>query len=159
MSKKIIILIAIFLGVALIAAGVVGWISSKSDKQQNHWLRQFEKERLNLSDSQKKEMNQLRLDLQNKIKPLQSKAHQTRIELMELLKDTSPDDNAIRQKQIEISQLQSEMQGLVIDNLLDIKKILKPDQQKILFDVMCMGFCGGNDFGSHGLRDGGCNDH
>jgi Spy/CpxP family protein refolding chaperone len=141
-------LIFFFSGSVLISLGIVGWIYTKSENKKDDWSKRFEKQSLNLSESQKREMDSLRLDLQKKMKPIQLKARQARIELMELVKDPSPDKNAIMSKQAEITQLQSDIQKLVVDNLLQMKNILSPDQQKVLFDTMCTGFCGG-----HGLKD------
>lgn len=61
---------------------------------------------------------------------------QLRDELLELLAAPEPDMGAIRTKQEKILERQGWMQGLVLDRLLEEKKVLTAEQEEKLFSLM-----------------------
>lgn len=59
-----------------------------------------------------------------------------RTELIDLIASPNPDTEAIRGKQEEVRKAQSRMQDLVVEHLLDEKKLLTEGQQQRLFQIM-----------------------
>ena len=111
-------------------------------------------ESLKLSDSQKKDFENLNTDFAKQRVEQQAKIKVAGIELHSLLQADAPDRSAIQKKVGEISDLQAQNRMLRVDHWFAINKILTPDQQKIWKDVLerPMGGCFG---GRMGQRMGG----
>lgn len=86
---------------------------------------------LNLTDAQKKQMEELRTSMQKQAVKLRSSVQLDRIDLRELLKADEPNKAAIEKKLDEIAKLQTEQKMLRINHMLDVRKILTPEQLKI----------------------------
>jgi Spy/CpxP family protein refolding chaperone len=59
-----------------------------------------------------------------------------RLDVIDLIAVEEPDTEAIRAKQDEILATKRSIQGLVMDHLLAEKKILAPEQQQRLFEML-----------------------
>ena len=59
-----------------------------------------------------------------------------RRELIDLLEEARPDQQALARKQQEILEGQRKMQQMIVDELIEEKSILKPEQQKKLFELI-----------------------
>jgi Spy/CpxP family protein refolding chaperone len=88
-------------------------------------------EKLDLTDSQKKQLRDIRTAMQKNAVQLKSKVSIARIDLRELLTADEPDKGAIEKKLNEIGQLQTNQKLLRINHLLDMRKVLTPEQLKI----------------------------
>jgi Spy/CpxP family protein refolding chaperone len=86
---------------------------------------------LKLTDQQRKDIQDLRFDLQKKMIEQQAKVKTARLELAELFKADTPDKAAIENKAAEVSQLQSQQRILALDHWFAVNKLLTPDQQKV----------------------------
>jgi Spy/CpxP family protein refolding chaperone len=85
-------------------------------------------EKLDLSDAQKKQLGDMRTSMQRNAVQLHGKNALAKIDLRELLSTDEPDRNAIEKKLNEIAQLQTQQKLLRINHMLDMKKILTPEQ-------------------------------
>lgn len=88
-------------------------------------------QQLNLTDQQRKDISDLRLEMAKQAIAQQAKIKTARLELAELFKADSPDKSAIEAKVKEISGLQTDMRQARIDHWFAVNKLLNPDQQKI----------------------------
>ena len=59
-----------------------------------------------------------------------------RRELIDLLEEARPEQQALARKQQEILEGQRKMQQMIVDELMEEKSILKPEQQKKLFELI-----------------------
>lgn len=87
-------------------------------------------EKLNLTDSQKKDVEKINTDLAKKRVDQQAKIKTASIDLRELMKAESPDKTAIEKKIGEIADLQARNRILGVDYWFAVNKLLTPDQQK-----------------------------
>jgi len=87
-------------------------------------------EQLNLSDSQKKDFDNINTDFAKQRIEQQAKIKLAALDLRALLKADSPDRSAIEKKVDEVSNLQAQNRMLRFDHWFAINKILNPDQQK-----------------------------
>jgi Spy/CpxP family protein refolding chaperone len=86
---------------------------------------------LKLTDQQRKEIGDLRLEMAKQSIAQQAKIKTARLELAELFRADSPDKSAIEKKVDEISQLQTQMRHARIDHWFAVNRLLSADQQKI----------------------------
>ncbi|MFQ6084221.1 MAG: Spy/CpxP family protein refolding chaperone [Candidatus Aminicenantia bacterium] len=148
MKRKLLIL-GLILSIA-INIGVLGSVGY-------HWLKRSGEERhhregkhspmsilgkeLSLSQSQAREMESLRQSLEPKMEEIKKELREKRVQLVNLLMESEPDLEKINIQLTEIESLQTELQKLVIDHLLQEKKILSPEQQKRLFSIISKRLC------------------
>ena len=93
-------------------------------------------EKLNLSDTQKKDVENLNTDFAKQKVEQQAKIKIAAIELHSLMKADSPDKGAIEKKINEVSDLQAQNRMLGVDHWFSVNKLLNPDQQKIWKSVL-----------------------
>jgi Spy/CpxP family protein refolding chaperone len=130
MRKTLIALLA----VGLVFSGIKNLQAQQnpSPQPQKHPKHEQVKDKLNLSDSQKKQLDELRTSMQRNAVQLRSKIQLARIDLRELLKTDDPDKAAVEKKINEIGQLQTARKMLRINHMFDMKKMLTPEQRTIL---------------------------
>ncbi|MCI0705935.1 MAG: Spy/CpxP family protein refolding chaperone [Ignavibacteriae bacterium] len=92
--------------------------------------------RLNLSDDQRDQIQQLRTEFQKQQITQRGKIQLARIELRELLRADKPDKSAIEKKIQETSQLQAQQQIARVNHMLTVRNVLTPEQQKIMREEM-----------------------
>jgi Spy/CpxP family protein refolding chaperone len=88
-------------------------------------------QQLKLTDQQRKDISDLRMEMAKQAIAEQAKIKTARLELAELFKADSPDKSAIETKVEEISGLQTGIRQARIDHWFAVNKLLNPDQQKI----------------------------
>ncbi len=88
-------------------------------------------QKLNLTDSQKKDVEKLNSDLAKQRVDQQAKIKTAAIELRELMRADQPDKGAIEKKIGQIADLQAQNRMLGINHWFGVNKLLTPDQQKI----------------------------
>ena len=93
-------------------------------------------EQLKLSDSQKKDFENINSDFAKKRVEQQAKVKVAGIELHSLLQADNPDRSAIEKKINEISDLQAQNKMLRVDHWFAVNKMLTPDQQRIWKEVL-----------------------
>lgn len=86
------------------------------------------KQRLNLSDEQKEQARNLRLNSQEKIKPIAEDLKLKQSRKMEL-KSQNGDEKEIEQLGLEIKKLKQQMHGIIMQNERDFIQILTPEQK------------------------------
>jgi len=91
-------------------------------------------DRLNLSEDQRNQIEKLRTDFQKQQVPLQGKVQIAQIELRELMRAENPDKGAIEKKINELSQLRAQVGVARANQMLAIRKVLTPEQQKMIRD-------------------------
>jgi len=132
-KKTIIILIAVF------AVGVFsGLFVPRLLKKENlpssptNFLCHY----LSLSESQKKEIESLDRSFYARIEKIRTELRQRRAELSEVLGDSSPNREKIKDKVSEIASLQAELQRETINHLVEIRSLLTPEQQAKFFSLI-----------------------
>lgn len=106
--------------------------------------------KLNLTDAQKKQLDEMRTSMKRNAVQLRCKIQLARIDLRELLKADEPNEAVIEKKLNEIGQLQTEQKMLRINHWLNVKKMLTPEQRKIMkSEIRGMWLHGGNIRGNH----------
>ena len=93
-------------------------------------------EKLNLSETQKKDVAKVNAEFAKQRVEQQAKIKVAAIDLHSLLKADAPERSAIEKKINEISDLQSQNRMLAVDHWFSINKLLNPDQQKIWKSVL-----------------------
>ncbi len=87
--------------------------------------------RLNLTDTQKKDVEKLNTEFAKLRVDQQAKIKTAYIELRELTRADSPDKSAIEKQIGEISDLQGQNRVMRVDHWFAVNKLLTPDQQKV----------------------------
>ncbi len=90
---------------------------------------------LDLTEQQQKDMKALKESKPTDRKAKREEAKKHREELDELLRASSVDKNAIDNKIAEISKMTAEKMNARIDHLLEVKKILTPEQFNTFLDL------------------------
>ena len=102
----------------------------KCNPHHNNEMRQ----RLQLDDAQKEQARNLRLNSQEKIKPLREELNILTSKKLEL-KSSNGDEAEIEKLNIEIKKLKQQIHGIIIQNEKDFVQILTPEQ-RIEFNKM-----------------------
>ncbi len=100
-------------------------------------------ERMKLSDDQSNQIEKIRTDFQKQQISQRSKLETSRLELRELMRADNPDKGAIEKKINEVSQLGAQSQIGRFNQMLAIRKVLTPEQQKMMREGMRMRMQGG----------------
>jgi Spy/CpxP family protein refolding chaperone len=87
--------------------------------------------RLKLNDQQKKQIEQMRFDMQKQLVGVRAKMQMARLDLHQLLAADNPDKAAIEAKMGEISQIALQVHSTRLNHWFEVNKILNPDQQKV----------------------------
>lgn len=93
-------------------------------------------ERLKLSDDQKNQIEKLRTDFQKQQISQRAKVQTAAVELRQLLRAENPDKAAIEKKINEVSQLRAQLQTARVNHMLNVRKILTPEQQKMIREAV-----------------------
>jgi len=88
---------------------------------------------LSLTEKQMGEMRSQQTRINRSILGLSHQIAQIRADLIEELMRPEPDVNRMNQKLRVVDSLQSAIQHITIENLVEVKKALNDEQQKILF--------------------------
>lgn len=86
---------------------------------------------LKLIDDQKKQMEQMRVDLAKQLIAHRAKTSTARLELQQLLRADNPGKAAIEKKLNELGQLQTQGRMQMVNQWFNVNKILTPEQQKV----------------------------
>jgi len=97
---------------------------------------------LGLSSTQKERMKDLETTYRRKVKPLHQQIRLKREELVDLLKESEPKTEKIKQKITEISSLECELEKSTMEHLLGMRALLTPEQQEKMFSLLSHRFCG-----------------
>jgi Spy/CpxP family protein refolding chaperone len=92
--------------------------------------------RLNLNDQQKKQVEQLRFDMQKQLIGVRSRLQTARLELRQLLSADNLDKVAIEKKMNEIAQIRVQKESVRLDHWFQVNKLLTPEQQKVWREVL-----------------------
>jgi uncharacterized membrane protein len=87
--------------------------------------------RLKLTDQQKKQIEQIRFEMQKQLVGVRAKMQTARLELRHLLAADTPDKAAIEAKMGEISQIALQVHSIRLNHWFEVNKLLNPDQQKV----------------------------
>lgn len=93
-------------------------------------------ERLNLSDEQKNQIEKLRTDFQKQQIGQRAKVQTAAVELRQLLRAENPDKAAIEKKINEMAQLRAQLQISRVHQMLNVRKVLTPEQQKMVREAV-----------------------
>lgn len=147
--KRRLLIFGLTLSVA-INIGILGsagyrWLKISSEERHHregeHSPMGFFGKELSLSQSQAREMESLRKALEPKMEEIREELREKRVQLVSLLMESEPDIEKINFQLNDIESLQTELQKLVIEHLLQQKKILSPEQQKKFFSIISKSLC------------------
>ncbi len=104
-------------------------------------------EQLNLTDTQKEQIQQTMLDTRKKRIDLEAKEKVGRIELHELIATEAPDQAKINAKITDLAKLHELQMRARVESMLAIHKILTPEQRKKAKDLHFFDRFGGGHWG------------
>ncbi len=139
--KQKILLFALILSLGLNIALIVG-------RGYRHWkfypgrLPAELNSQLRLSQVQKEKMRSLELENRKKIDPLRKEIETKSEELLALLKVSTSPGEEIRKKIEEISVLQCDLHKSMVEDMLEKRDILTPEQQEKFFSIITKRFGG-----------------
>jgi Spy/CpxP family protein refolding chaperone len=93
-------------------------------------------ERLNLNNDQKSQIEKLRAEFQKQQIAQRAKVQTARVELRQVLRAENPDKSAIEKKINEVAQLNAQLQTARVNHLLNVRKVLTPEQQKMIREAV-----------------------
>jgi Spy/CpxP family protein refolding chaperone len=93
-------------------------------------------ERLNLSKEQKSQIEKLRADFQKQQIAQRAKIQTAAVELRQLLRAENPDKAAIEKKINELAQLRAQLSTARVNQMLNVRKILTPEQQQMIREAV-----------------------
>jgi len=148
MKKKLLILCLTFsvaINIGVLGSAGYSWLKISGEErphqEEKHSPMSFLGKELSLSQSQAREMESLRKALEPKMEEIREELRDKRVQLVNLLMEAEADLEKINIQLNEIESLQTELQKLVIDHLLQEKKILSPEQQKKFFSIISKRLC------------------
>lgn len=94
------------------------------------------KQGLKLSTEQQEQIKKIRHTFQKKVIQQRAEIQLKELDLRELVESQSPNEKEIEKNIDELHRLQAELQKLEIRQMLAVKKILTPEQQKALENKM-----------------------
>ncbi len=106
---------------------------------------------ISLTNEQKRQVEDLRRDFLPKVEGIRQSLRQKRLQLNDLLFAEAPDLKAITGKSNEISALQAELEGEVVEHILQEKELLNAEQKREFYQVIRNEFEKGG-LGVHGER-------
>jgi len=134
MRKKIIIILVVIFAAGLLSGLFIPNLLKKENfpSSSTNFLCSY----LSLSESQKKEMESLNRLFYERAERIRAQLDQRRVELSELLGESFPNREKIREKVSEIAFLQAQLQRETINHLERIRSILTPEQQAKFFSLI-----------------------
>ncbi|NOZ62399.1 MAG: Spy/CpxP family protein refolding chaperone [Calditrichaeota bacterium] len=136
MSKKTIswlLLISLIINFSVLATfSYYRWLHNSKNTARSHRsdFRSRMKKRLNLTDDQEKQINDLRAQFFERIRPLRNKIHAQRRDMMQLISQDSVDTNLVMQKLDSLKELEKQIDVESVKNLLRYREALSAEQQK-----------------------------
>ena len=145
MKKKLLIWVIGLLSIVNIAAlATIGYHRLCYYKERHHEIRHTQRDflhrELTLSDTQAEQIKILKESFHSNANPIRASLRTKREQLLQLLTAAESDRAKINIVQSEIDSLQAELQKLVIDHLLDERKILTIEQQSKFFSLYFLHF-------------------
>lgn len=88
--------------------------------------------KLNLTSTQKEQLKAIWQEFRTETQPTRDEIRAKKIELMRLFKTEQPDEAKIKAAVSELTELHNRMADAGVDRLLEAKKLLAPEQNRIL---------------------------
>jgi Spy/CpxP family protein refolding chaperone len=107
---------------------------------------------LKLTDAQKKDMSNLKLETEKKAIELRAAAATAKVELRHLLMSDTPDQAAIDKKMADVAKTESALRMNKIDAWFRANKMLTPDQQKLWIKALRAGTMEAMERGREGMK-------
>ena len=92
--------------------------------------------RLQLNDQQKKQIEQMRIDMEKRLVGVRAQAQMARLDMRQLLNAENPDKAAIEKKMGELAQVRVQAATIRLNQWFEVNKILTADQQKVWREVL-----------------------
>jgi Spy/CpxP family protein refolding chaperone len=141
MKKRIVILAIVLLCIinitALATLSYNRWIKPQRWEGEMEQAAEWEalEIKINLKPNQIQRMQGLRLSFEEEVETLRQQMEEKRLQLIDEVKNPSPDLKYIDRVVDELSELQGEVQKKTIRNLLKDKELLTPGQQERYFSM------------------------
>jgi len=143
-SLKIVLILSLLFNIAFIGAFGYRWHVKRNRanfyNRSRSERRRFFKERLDLTDEQRKHFHDLRIRLSDKIHPIRKELKDERQSLARLLMSETYDSSAIEKQLDTISTLQNDLESQVVFQLMEEKSILTPEQKKHFIEAITKQF-------------------
>lgn len=91
---------------------------------------------LQLNDQQKKQIEQMRIDMERQLVGVRAKAEMARLDMRQLLNAENPDKAAIEKKMNELAQIRVQAGTVRLNQWFEVNKILTAEQQKVWREVL-----------------------
>jgi periplasmic protein CpxP/Spy len=108
-------------------------ILAQTNKRQERRSRFLEE--LNLSEEQKRQLNEIQQKYKEQISENRQKVSSLRKELLDMMSGTAS-ANSIRAQHNEIAQLQQIINNLRFESMLEMREVLNPDQRQKFTSLM-----------------------
>jgi Spy/CpxP family protein refolding chaperone len=139
-SKVIILLLVVSLGINI---GLILWLTLPRPSPRrieaydirHGWRKGKLRYRLNLLESQVKAIEAIQETTFGKIWAIRETLTVKRQELINILRESQPDNFKLQQLVKEIADLQTEIELGLAENILALKKVLTPEQQEQFFEL------------------------
>ena len=139
-SKALLIALVISLGINVGVIGTVAYRLIEGRQFRSHmnerlWRHSPLKRDLKLTDEQLDEMDRMREEMREKIRPLREKLGDRRRELISLLRADEPDRSKLDPLAGEIADLQSELGLSIFEHLFEMREILSEEQREKILEL------------------------
>jgi Spy/CpxP family protein refolding chaperone len=150
MRTRVIFAIALAAGLGIGAYAITGYLARDTHRHQRMLRTASLAQRLQLSAEQREAIEAVNTEFQRKRDEIRDRHREHRRELVELLQESPPDRERIDGKIEAISELQSQMQRLAVEHLLDVSAELDEQQREQLFELIDEAMCPGSVMGGTG---------
>jgi Spy/CpxP family protein refolding chaperone len=139
-TKALVIALIVSIGINVGVIGTVAYRLIEGRQFRSHlheqlWRHSPLRRDLKLTDEQLDEMDRMREEMREKIRPLREELGDKRRELIDLLRADEPDRSKLDTLAGEISDLQSELGLSIFDHLLEMREILSEEQREKILEL------------------------
>lgn len=139
--KDKIILVVLIISLSINAGVVIAFflhnpLSLLLEREPSPWKNGQFFNHLDLTQEQTERIHNMKQETFSQIAPLKNKIHETRRELMDIIKQEIPDKAKAENLIHEIGELRSQIEFLIFQNMAGVKKMLTSDQQTRFFNFV-----------------------
>jgi Spy/CpxP family protein refolding chaperone len=139
-SKALVIALIVSIGINVGVIGTVAYRLIEGRQFRSHlherlWRHSPLKRDLKLTDEQLDEMDRMREEMREKVRPLREQLGDRRRELIDLLRADEPDRSKLDPLAGEIADLQSELGLSIFEHLLEMREILSEEQREKILEL------------------------
>jgi Spy/CpxP family protein refolding chaperone len=150
MRTRAIVVIALAIALGVGAYAVTGYLARHSHRHQRMMQAGTLAEKLQLRPDQRDAIEQINTQFQRRRDEIRDMHREHRRALVDLLRESPPDRERIDGKVEAIGEVQTQMQRLAVEHLLDVSAELDEQQREQLFELIDEAMCPGAVMGGAG---------